>query len=431
MGDDAADTFDFEAIDGDSDQLSVLVTATPSSSVVGDGEDTSAGALLGADKDGNEVDLRSLNGAQTSWSQLSPRFITVLSDFGETEKFVLEGDSLLQYAFEDERLDWSGGGQFLHLTFVVERFLSELLKRGAHFCIPFFASHATIWTNDATSVFRALLIHHLKVSLAGKVPVLCFDSPASEEWVEYLSSFQPALVAVSDFIPADAAAPFPLRSFAIACLSAGTHLLLTRDLEILDHSIRGFYISAARQLCSPAAAFQTCGSASAPAHPADVSSFLSSAAAADARTLLGDRSWHVLAAAWGCAQHLKEAGSDEAASAAVKLVLAHTVLLARQTLPLYARAHALDGAPPPSVALWEAADRAMQGMMTQLAGSAFVSAEGLTKGKGLEGCVPARLSVCDFADRRLLHAVAGVACAAGSGGAAADMLGLEDRKSVV
>jgi hypothetical protein len=109
---------------------------------------------------------------------------------------------------------------------VVERFLSELLKRGAHFCIPFFASHAQICTEPGTAVFRSLLIHHLKVSLAGKVPVVNFDSPASEEWHSFLSSFQPALVAVSDSIPADAPSPFPLRSFAIACLSAGIHDLV-------------------------------------------------------------------------------------------------------------------------------------------------------------------------------------------------------------
>ena len=37
------------------------------------------------------------------------RFVTVLSDFGETEQFIIEGDSLILIAFEDERLDWKLG----------------------------------------------------------------------------------------------------------------------------------------------------------------------------------------------------------------------------------------------------------------------------------------------------------------------------------
>jgi len=81
---------------------------------VGDDDNGSSAA---ADKNAENVGLQqSLGTAHTSLSRLCPRFITVLSDFGETEKFVLEGDSLLQNALQDERLDWSEGTQFLHLT---------------------------------------------------------------------------------------------------------------------------------------------------------------------------------------------------------------------------------------------------------------------------------------------------------------------------
>ena len=63
---------------------------------------------------------------RASLSRLRPKFTTALSDFGEAEKFVLEGDSLLQYALADPRLDWARGGQQLHLLYVVEGFLKAL-----------------------------------------------------------------------------------------------------------------------------------------------------------------------------------------------------------------------------------------------------------------------------------------------------------------
>jgi hypothetical protein len=44
-------------------------------------------------------------------------------DVGQT--FIVDGDSLLLDAFSNPLLDWSRGGQFLHLTFIIESFLER------------------------------------------------------------------------------------------------------------------------------------------------------------------------------------------------------------------------------------------------------------------------------------------------------------------
>ena len=75
----------------------------------------------------------------------SARYVTVLSDFGEAEQFLIEGDSILQLAFEDDRLDWQHGGQYLHLIYVIEKIVSQFFRRGAHFSFIFFESHQEIW----------------------------------------------------------------------------------------------------------------------------------------------------------------------------------------------------------------------------------------------------------------------------------------------
>jgi hypothetical protein len=47
----------------------------------------------------------------------------VINDCGGADNFVIDGDSMLIQVMQDEALDWTHGGQFLHLTYLVEKFL--------------------------------------------------------------------------------------------------------------------------------------------------------------------------------------------------------------------------------------------------------------------------------------------------------------------
>jgi hypothetical protein len=42
---------------------------------------------------------------------------------GASDLCIVEGDSVVAEAFRDSSLDWTSGGQFLHLTFIVEKYL--------------------------------------------------------------------------------------------------------------------------------------------------------------------------------------------------------------------------------------------------------------------------------------------------------------------
>lgn len=53
-----------------------------------------------------------------------------MTDFVDAEIFLIDGDSLLLDLFGERRLDWSNGGQFLHLTYLVERFLQYFTDKG-------------------------------------------------------------------------------------------------------------------------------------------------------------------------------------------------------------------------------------------------------------------------------------------------------------
>ena len=96
----AGDGFDFEALDDDSSELSALVTATPSSSVTG--EEGAGMDGLSTEEEG-AMSAGMIGGLASSLGALCPQFITVLSDFGETEKLIIEGLPLHVHARRQSR----------------------------------------------------------------------------------------------------------------------------------------------------------------------------------------------------------------------------------------------------------------------------------------------------------------------------------------
>ena len=58
------------------------------------------------------------------------RQVNIMTDFVDAEIFLIDGDSLLLDLLGERSLDWSNGGQFLHLTYLVERFLQYFTDKG-------------------------------------------------------------------------------------------------------------------------------------------------------------------------------------------------------------------------------------------------------------------------------------------------------------
>jgi hypothetical protein len=72
----------------------------------------------------------------------------LLNEFGATELFIVDGDSLLVELLSASSLDWSHGGQYLHLIFLLERFLQTFRQRQDpkhSFNIVFFKENRGLW----------------------------------------------------------------------------------------------------------------------------------------------------------------------------------------------------------------------------------------------------------------------------------------------
>jgi hypothetical protein len=101
---------------------------------------------------------------QIELSYLLPEFSDFLCDFGLSEPFLIDGDSLITFALSNKYLDWRNGGQFLHLVYIVENFLAKLKERGAQFEIFFMNSNNDLFEQLGQSYLlgRLVIIEHLK-----------------------------------------------------------------------------------------------------------------------------------------------------------------------------------------------------------------------------------------------------------------------------
>jgi hypothetical protein len=95
----------------------------------------------------------------------------------------------------DRSVDWTHGGQFLHLLWTIEEFLNNLLISGIKFDLIFFESHVALWQDPAMLCFRALLISHLKNNTTITIHLL---DDCSQFEKDFLTTANLAFVGLSD-----------------------------------------------------------------------------------------------------------------------------------------------------------------------------------------------------------------------------------------
>jgi len=127
--------------------------------------------------------------------------VDLIFEAGGNEFFIIEGDSLLvdMLTCPDRAIDWSHGGQFLHLLWAIEEFINTLLTCGAKFEVVFFDSHIALWKDQPSVLcFRHLLISHLKRNTTLTVHQLPHWKGKKSPFVQKFLSANVAFVALSD-----------------------------------------------------------------------------------------------------------------------------------------------------------------------------------------------------------------------------------------
>lgn len=102
------------------------------------------------------------------YAGLGAKYLDLVSDYQGNERFFIEGDSLLLECFSDAQLDFDPDFQLLHAVWLVERYLSNLSRRGCFFDVVFFDRHAdscvppSAKSSSKYLLARAAIIKHLK-----------------------------------------------------------------------------------------------------------------------------------------------------------------------------------------------------------------------------------------------------------------------------
>ncbi|XP_044173202.1 probable ATP-dependent RNA helicase DDX60 isoform X1 [Acropora millepora] len=188
---------------------------------------------------------------------VTARCLNILTDFVDAEIFMIDGDSLLFELLGEESLDWSHGGQFLHLIYLLERFLQHFTDKGGVFHIVFFKDMETIWkTQPSMLLARQTLILHLQHNTSFTV-VTSINHFWSEEWKEYVQDQIPAFMLLTDAenIPwktergtkAESVIQFLFRSLLMHCLGQGLNCVYISGIQMTATKVLGFYMESSAE----------------------------------------------------------------------------------------------------------------------------------------------------------------------------------------
>ncbi|KAK2572321.1 putative ATP-dependent RNA helicase DDX60 [Acropora cervicornis] len=183
---------------------------------------------------------------------VTARCLNILTDFVDAEIFMIDGDSLLFELLGEESLDWSHGGQFLHLIYLLERFLQHFTDKGGVFHIVFFKDMETIWkTQPSMLLARQTLILHLQHNTSFTV-VTSINHFWGEEWKEYVQDQMPAFMLLTDAenIPwkterrtkPESVVEFLFRSLLMHCLGQGLNCVYISGIQMTATKVLGFYM---------------------------------------------------------------------------------------------------------------------------------------------------------------------------------------------
>ena len=126
------------------------------------------------------------------------RYENLENEFNDAEEFLIDGDSLLLSAVNDESLNMIYGGQSLQLVYVIERKLKLFVQKGAKFSIIFLKfSNQFLWEKCvAVQLFREVLIYHLSSNLGYNV-LRDFEDLLDNNFIQYLGDTKPSMVILS------------------------------------------------------------------------------------------------------------------------------------------------------------------------------------------------------------------------------------------
>ncbi|XP_059820863.1 probable ATP-dependent RNA helicase DDX60 isoform X1 [Hypanus sabinus] len=169
---------------------------------------------------------------------------SLLHDSVESEFFLIDGDSLMiQHALNNTFCE----GQNLHFFYLVERFLFDILQKGAKYVIVFFKDAESMWLGNSYLLsLRSALILHLKNNI--EVPVYTeFSNCFSLEWQAFVQEHYPYFILISDeafkLAGNKGMSSYLLKIFIFHTLGSKINVAMTSGIHSDIRRLYGYYIN--------------------------------------------------------------------------------------------------------------------------------------------------------------------------------------------
>mmetsp|Transcript_25411 Transcript_25411/g.83563 ORF Transcript_25411/g.83563 Transcript_25411/m.83563 type:complete len:832 (+) Transcript_25411:16-2511(+) len=173
--------------------------------------------------------------------ELKPRLADVVLECAEAGAVVADADALLLHLLQTSRLDWAHGGQFLHLTYLLERLVAGLVERDVRLVVVFFATGKSAWAScegawgAGGGLARSAAKAHLR-SLGVSVETR-FSAPWSDEWEAWVQEERPSAIMLCDRAEVEALEPVARLQRAVlahSLLVTRVHCVHLAELEFRD-----------------------------------------------------------------------------------------------------------------------------------------------------------------------------------------------------
>ncbi|KAJ3221529.1 hypothetical protein HDU78_000411, partial [Chytriomyces hyalinus] len=164
------------------------------------------------------------------------RRVDLVGDFTGPELVAVDGDAVVELALRRVLAMAKDTGAEVHplvALYVAEQFLARLISAGVNLVLCFFEDRRNLADlliegggggfdlgGECAKFTRAVVLHHLKGGVRGKVAVKEFESITSEEWASYVLTARPYVMLTSDGLHHELVA-VAQAFFMNHCLSGG------------------------------------------------------------------------------------------------------------------------------------------------------------------------------------------------------------------
>jgi ERCC4-related helicase len=166
-----------------------------------------------------------------TWLLKYAKRTTLNASFSENNAFLIDLDCLLLQCLQDSSLPWQRDRiQFLHVIYLVERYLKFFIDKGGNFEFVVFAQSEVIWRDaPALLLMRWILIHHIECNTAFSIKHFanCYCDPFDIYVTRINPIFLLSLIWIDDITKAKLRMEQVSQYLFITCCS-----LLKRGLSI-------------------------------------------------------------------------------------------------------------------------------------------------------------------------------------------------------